>query len=108
MRPAGWAVDDENESTAGGVYVDVDGRHFPTFYGAERQDVADSSGVPSYRYSGFERAIPVFEIGAGAHELSVVVLTAGGTGYYEPGEEVALEVSQERRRGRRSTTPAPR
>ena len=88
----GWAVDDENESTAGGVYVDVDGRLFPAFYGSDRQDVANSSGVPSYRYSGFERAIPVSEIGAGAHKLSVVVLTADGTGYYEPGEELALEV----------------
>lgn len=62
----GWAVDDENESTTGGVYVDVDGRLFPAFYGADRQDVADSSGVPSYRYSGFERAVPVSELGAGA------------------------------------------
>lgn len=88
----GWAVDDENESTAGGVYVDVDGRLFPAFYGADRQDVADSSGVPSYRYSGFERAIPVSEIGAGAHELSVIVLTAGKTEYYEPDEKVTLEV----------------
>jgi len=88
----GWAVDDENESTAGGVYVDVDGRLFLAFYGADRQDVADSSGVPSYRYSGFERAIPVSELGTGAHELSVVVLTADRKGYYEPAEKVTLEV----------------
>ncbi len=88
----GWAVDDENESTAGGVYVDVDGRLFPAFYGADRQDVADSSGVPSYRYSGFERAIPVSELGTGAHELSVLVLTADRKGYYEPAEKVTLEV----------------
>ena len=88
----GWAVDNENEGTAGGVYVDVDGRLFPAFYGADRQDVADSSGVPSYRYSGFERAIPVSEIGTGTHELSVVVLTAGRKGYYEPAEKVTLEV----------------
>lgn len=88
----GWAVDDENESTAGGVYVAVDGRLFPAFYGADRQDVANSSGVPSYRYSGFERAIPVSEIGAGVHELSVIVLTTSKTEYYEPDEKVTLEV----------------
>jgi hypothetical protein len=88
----GWAVDDENESTAGGVYVDVDGKLFPAFYGSDRQDVADSSGVPSYKYSGFERAIPVSEIGAGAHELSIIVLTASKTEYYEPDDKVTLEV----------------
>lgn len=88
----GWALDDENESTAGGVYVDVDGRPFPAFYGADRQDVADSSGNPSYRYSGFERAIPVSEIGTGTRELSVFVLTADKTEYYEPDEKVTLEV----------------
>ena len=70
----------------------MDGRLFPAFYGANQQDVADSSGVPSYRYSGFKRAIPVSEIGAGTHVLSVVVLTADETGYYEPAEEMALEV----------------
>jgi hypothetical protein len=88
----GWAVDDENESTACGVYIDVDGRLFPAFYGTDRRDVADSYGVLSYRYSGFERAIPVSEIGAGAHELSVIVLTSDSTGYYEPDEKVTLEV----------------
>lgn len=92
IEPSGWAVDDENKSTAGGAYIDVDGRLFPAFYGAERRDVADSSGVPSYRYSGFEQAIPVSEIGAGAHELSVIVLTGDMAAYYEPDDKVALEV----------------
>lgn len=64
-------MDDGNESAAGGVYIDVDGRLFPVFYGTETQDVAESLGVPEYRYSGFERALPVSEIGAGPHELSV-------------------------------------
>jgi hypothetical protein len=65
---------------------------FPAFHGADRQDVADSSGVTSYRYSGFERAIPLSEIGAGLHELSVIVLTADKTEYYQPGKKVSLEV----------------
>jgi hypothetical protein len=86
------SLDDENESVAGGVYLDIDDRRFPAFHGADRQDVADSSGVTSYRYSGFERAIPLSEIGAGLHELSVVVLTADKTEYYQPGKKVSLEV----------------
>ena len=89
---AGWAVDADNESVAGGVYVDVDGKLFPAFYGAERGDVAKSLGDPSYRYSGFERAIPVSEIGSGTHELSVVILTADRKGYYRPDPKVVLEI----------------
>jgi hypothetical protein len=92
IKLTGWALDDENESVAGGVYVDIDGRLFPAFYGAERQDVADSYGIPSYRYSGFERAIPLSEIGAGIHELSVITLTADKTEYYQPDKKVPLEV----------------
>lgn len=88
----GWAVDADNESAAGGLDLDLDGRLFPAFYGEERQDVASSSGVPSYRYSGFERALPVSEVGAGAHELSVVVLTSDRRGYYQPSRKIDLEV----------------
>lgn len=88
----GWAVDAGNQSAAGGVYVDIDGKLFPAFYGIDRQDVANSLGVPSYRYSGFERAIPISEIGAGAHELSIVVLRSDREGYYRPDQKVALEV----------------
>ncbi len=93
VRVSGWAVDAANKSTAGGVYVDIDGKPFPAFYGTDRRDVAASSGVAPYRFSGFERDILVSEIGAGAHELSIVVLTADRKGYYRPDQKVALEVS---------------
>ena len=89
---AGWAVDAANESTAGGVYIDIDGKLFPAFYGADRQDVANHFGTPSYRYSGFVRAILVPEIGAGAHDLSVVVLTSDKKGYYRPDQKVLLKI----------------
>ena len=54
--------------------------------------MADSLGAPSYRYSGFERALPISEIGAGTHDLSVVVLTADREGYYRTDQKAALEV----------------
>jgi len=92
IKLTGWAVDEDSESPAGGVYADIDGRLFPAFYGMERQDVADDLGAPSYRYSGFERALPISEIGAGTHELSVVVLTADREGYYRTDQKVTLEV----------------
>jgi hypothetical protein len=92
IKLIGWAVDTNNESAAGGVYIDIDGKLFPAFYGIDRQEVADYFGISSYRYSGFERAIPLSEIGDGAHELSVVVLTSHRDGYYQPDKKVAFEI----------------
>ena len=93
IKLEGWAVDADNESTAGGVYIDIDGRLFPAFYGTRvKQKMTRSLGGPEYRYSGFERAIPVSEIGAGSHELSIVVLTHDRKGYYRPDHKVALEI----------------
>jgi hypothetical protein len=88
----GWAVDAKAKDAAGGIYIDIDGELFPAFYGLDRQDVADSQKNPSYKDSGFERAIPVREIGAGSHELSIVVLTNDKQGYYRPGQKVTLEI----------------
>jgi hypothetical protein len=99
----GWAVDAKAKDVAGGVYIDVDGELFPAFYGLERQDAADSLSdtqphivdpleVEDYRYIGFVGAIPVREVGAGSHELSIVVLTNDKEGYYRPDQKVALEV----------------
>jgi len=93
IKLEGWAVDADNESTAGGVYIDIDGRLFPAFYGTRvKQKMTRSLGGPEYRYSGFERAIPVSEIGAGSHELSIVALTHDRKGYYRPDHKVALEI----------------
>jgi len=92
MGVGGWALDAANKSLAGGVYVDLDGGLFPAFYGTDRRDMADSSGVPSYRFSGFERDILVSDIGAGTHELSLVVLTNDRKGYYRPEQRVTVEV----------------
>ncbi len=93
IKLEGWAVDTRNESTAGGVYIAIDGELFPAFYGARvKQKIARSLGGPAYRYSGFERAIPVSEIGAGSHELSIVVVTSDGKGYYRPDQKAVLDI----------------
>ena len=89
---SGWAVDAGAEDVAGGVYVIVDGRPFPALYGTRNPEVAERFDVPAYEHSGFEREIPVSEIGPGSHELSVVVVTNDGSGYYPPERTIAFEV----------------
>ncbi len=93
IKLEGWAVDVTNQSLAGGVYIDIDGKLFPAFYGTVRRDVVRYfRGNRAYKYSGFERAIPLSEIGAGSHELSIVVLTPDRKGYYRPNQKVVFEV----------------
>ncbi len=93
----GWAIDAEAEDVAGGVYVDVDGKLFPALYGMAKEGsdaraLDDHYGNPFDRQAVFERAIPVSDIGTGAHELSIVVLSNDKERYYRSDQEVALEI----------------
>lgn len=64
-----------SEGEAGGVYVVVDGRPFPAFHGRTRIGMAQRLGFATYEKAGFERSIPVSEIGGGSHRLSIVTVT---------------------------------
>jgi hypothetical protein len=88
----GWAVDADAKDLAGGVYVKIDGKLFPAFYGISREDVAQALGDPTYSNSGFERAIPISSIGSGVHKLSIIVVTSDKEGYYEPQRSVIFGV----------------
>ena len=65
------------------MYIDIDGRVFPAFYGIQRPDVSKKLNNDKYLYSGFERAIPFKIIGKGQHKLSLKVLTNDKKGYYQ-------------------------
>lgn len=86
VRVSGWAAEPGSEETVKGVYVLVDGRPYPAFYGARSTKAVERLGDPSYEYSGFERAIPLSELGPGGHELSVIAVTDTGETYVEVGE----------------------
>jgi hypothetical protein len=92
VEVTGWAVDTKAKDVAGGVYIIVDGRRFPAIYGTNSSEVAHRLGVSAYEHSGFERDIPVSEIGPGSHELSIVVVTNDERRYYPPEGSIALEV----------------
>jgi hypothetical protein len=92
VEVSGWAVDAEAQDTAGGVYVVIDGKPYPAFYGTEKKQVAERFDEPEYRYSGFWRAIPVSEVGRGVHELSLIVVTSDGERYYRPDKEISFDV----------------
>lgn len=93
IRVSGWAVDAFSGGASGGVYIEVDGEPFPAFHGRSQADQRGGilTGAPLV-FSGFERDIPLSEIGPGRHELSVVVVTSDRERYYEPNEEVVIDI----------------
>lgn len=89
----GWAVDQQAQAAAGGVYVSIDGKKdVPTMYGAERKDVADVNKNPRYLKSGFAASILTSTIDKGRHTLTLKILTADQKGYYEPDQKVEIDV----------------
>lgn len=92
VRVAGWAVDTEAKKAAGGVYINIDGKVFPAFYGIKTNGLAKRFDVPAYQNSGFRRAIPISEIGEGTHELSILVVTNDKEEYYKLRQKVTFAV----------------
>ena len=82
----GWAVDERNKVSPGGIDVVVDGKHYPATYGIARPDVVThfkNHGAPgAYIGSGFACKIPGAQIGPGSHVLAIHVITGDAKGYY--------------------------
>jgi len=89
----GWMVDEKAGKSAGGVFVNVDGRFdVPALYGFDRSDVAKYYNIGDYKSSGFNVIIPASLLGKGKHALTLKVVTADGKGYYEFHEKINVEV----------------
>jgi hypothetical protein len=88
----GWAVDARAKEAAGGVYIDVDGKLYPAYYGLARGDVAQVFEEEAYHYTGFEGSMRASRIGEGRHTLSIVVLSSDKQRYYRPHQRVDLEI----------------
>jgi len=83
---AGWAVDELRQSAAGDVDVIASGagtKVFATLYGVDRPDVSAYLGLPAYRGSGFIVRLAGDEIGGGVHSLSLRILAADRSCYYQ-------------------------
>jgi hypothetical protein len=74
----GWGVDDDRENPAIAVCLLVDGKvalRATSLYGTVRPDVAQVLNAPGLGNAGFKIIIPPDSLSAGAHTLSVAVLS---------------------------------
>ncbi|MBF0458387.1 MAG: hypothetical protein HQK99_10890 [Nitrospirae bacterium] len=87
MKIEGWAVDAVKKDIAGGIYIKIDEKLFPAFYGLYRADVGYQIKA---RRTGFEIEIPVSLIDKGQHRLSIIVLTKDRRHYFMPRYDLAI------------------
>jgi len=82
----GWAIDQAADDAAGGVFASIDGkRDFVAQYGKRRPDVAASYNNDNYKYSGFSASFATSQLGRGTHSLTLKIVNADRTGYYQIG-----------------------
>jgi hypothetical protein len=77
----GWAVDSAAKQPASRVYLDLDGRTYPTQYGIVREDVTSVFKEPAYLHSGFTGTLTSV-LGDKDHHLSLKIVNAGNSAYY--------------------------
>jgi hypothetical protein len=58
--------------------------------------VADRMELPAYEHSGFERSLPLSEIGSGSHKVSIVVVTDDGRTYRRADRHIDFRVGSKR------------
>ena len=85
---AGWAVDQEAKTAAGGVEFVIDGTPLAAQYGKPRPDVATAYGVPAYANAGYSIALTAEEFAPGAHTAFVRVLSNDRKSFWEVGPYV--------------------
>ncbi len=79
----GFGFDMEAKVPAKAVDVVIDGKPWPTRYGAPRQDVAVFYKTPGLVAVGFSTTLPAGTLAPGPHVAIVRVIAPDGVGYYE-------------------------
>jgi hypothetical protein len=88
----GWCLEPGNSRQAGGVYVTLDGRYLPAYYGEPRPDVADFVHHRGLDHAGYKAAVRLTARASGAHVVGIVALSADRKRYYQPNPTVAFAV----------------
>jgi hypothetical protein len=89
---AGWASDSGLGAPGGGVYVDIDGQHdIPAAYWLSRPDLAAVFGS-AYGDTGFSMSVPLRALGEGKHTISLKIVSADRTRFFQPAYQQAIVV----------------
>ncbi len=78
----GYAYPEKTREAIGGVYLDVDGKIFPAYYGALGKADRPYFSTRQFPRPNFNRAISVRSLGKGDHILSVKILSKDRKSFY--------------------------
>jgi hypothetical protein len=91
---SGWAVDADKKNLIGGVFLDLDGVLYPTYYGWRRDDAVEALGNQSLRCCGFLRFFPNEWFSAGRHVVTFKVLTKNRTAFFKSPDPMYLDIKR--------------
>jgi len=83
IRFSGWAVDEPNQSAAGGVDLVINQIPYRAFYGWQRMDVAAHFKHMAYQASGYLLDLPPGMLPNGKHVVSLRIISYDKTSYYQ-------------------------
>ena len=88
----GCALDPSGKDRVGGVILEIDGTPYRAYYGLPMDAVPEVRGNPDLRECGFRREFSQQQLPAGAHRISIRVLTKAGTAEFASGPAQAINV----------------
>jgi FkbM family methyltransferase len=80
---SGWAIDEPDQTAAGGVDLLIDQTPYRALYGVERTDVAHHFRNGSCQASGFVLILAPETLAKGQHVVSLRVISCDNTSYYQ-------------------------
>jgi FkbM family methyltransferase len=83
IRFLGWAIDEVNKTTAGGVDLMIDQTLYSAYYGGERMDVAEHFANMAYQATGYLLVLTPGTLPKGPHVVSMRVISRDKASYYQ-------------------------
>ena len=80
----GIALDGRENELVGGVYLEVNDRIYPAYYGYAREDVAQSLKTSRVTRCGFRRDFSASQLGPGRHSLKIGAISRDRKALYQP------------------------
>jgi hypothetical protein len=88
---SGWAADTLAHAPVGTVFVTVDDDDYQAVYGDDRPDIALQMGG-AYLRTGFDIVVQLRNAAPGTHYLTLKIVSADLSSYWEPPQRFAFEI----------------
>ena len=92
LMTEGWVVDAAGKNLVGGVFLDVDGVLYPTYYGVSRNDALRTLRDKHLLCCGFIRCFPKTCFSTGRHRVTIRALSKDRTAFFQPSDPLYVDI----------------